>query len=522
MPAPDEVLTITPPPCFSIWASSCFMQTNVPRRFMPRMRSHSSISISASGAALFSTPALLNAQSMRPKISTVRATAASPSSVFYTSQLIAATSAPAAFTCSAVSWSAASLRSVTATRAPSAANAIAVARPIPLAAPVIKAVLSSKRFKLAIVVISHLVQLPWLVGDVGPIHFLGPVPRRYILDADRHGIIAIAQGLDDRLGDFIGERPLLRLGAARVHFHDAIWHGIPRASGLDHHFNGLAAVHRAIAFGHTIETDHAVEDPSGLDAACEDIGQQLLDVGAHGCGSAADDDVLVEERLRRRDDVVVRDADASDRAAGAGNTHGSSHGLVRPDAFKHRVGSEPVRQIANPGNAFLAALADDVGRAKILRQGEPVRMAAEHDDPLGTEALGGDHPAEAYRAIADHGGGHAGRHPSHSGGVVAGAHDVGKRQQRRHERVVLGNIDGEQRPVGIRDAQRFCLGAVEAAIAEEAAMDAGRLQTLMAEGTGAVRMREGHDDEIADLQRLHIRADGFDDPDRLVAHRLAV
>src|SRR4051795_11616688 len=93
------------------------------------------------------------------------------------------------------------------------------------------------------------------------------------------------------------------LGAARGHFYDDMWHGIPRASGLDHHFNGLAAVHRAIAFGHTIETDHAVEDPSGLDAACEDIGQQLLDVGAHGCGSAADDDVLVEERLRRRDDV---------------------------------------------------------------------------------------------------------------------------------------------------------------------------------------------------------------------------
>src|SRR3954447_7255460 len=84
---------------------------------------------------------------------------------------------------------------------------------------VIKAVLSSKRFKLAIVVISHLVKLPWLVGDVGPIHFLGPVPRRYILDADRHGILAI-EGLDDRLGDFISERLLLRLGTSRVHFHD--------------------------------------------------------------------------------------------------------------------------------------------------------------------------------------------------------------------------------------------------------------------------------------------------------------
>ena len=130
------------------------MQTNVPRRFMPRMRSHSSISISASGVALFSTPALLNAQSRRPKALTARATAAWTSSGFDTSQVIASTSAPAALTCSAVSCRATSPRSVTATRAPSAANATAVARPMPLAAPVINTVLPSKRFKLVVVVIS--------------------------------------------------------------------------------------------------------------------------------------------------------------------------------------------------------------------------------------------------------------------------------------------------------------------------------------------------------------------------------
>src|SRR4051795_3716172 len=97
---------------------------------------------------------------MRPKVLTACAIAAWTSSGFDTSQVIASTSAPAAFTCSAASCSAASPRSVTTTRAPSAAKAIAVARPMPLAAPVMNAVLPSKRFELAIVVISLVI-----VGD---------------------------------------------------------------------------------------------------------------------------------------------------------------------------------------------------------------------------------------------------------------------------------------------------------------------------------------------------------------------
>ena len=79
---------------------------------------------------------------------TVRATAASTSSGFDTSQAIASTSPPAFLTASAVSCSASSVRSRIATRAPSAAKAIAVARPMPLAAPVTKATLPMKRWGL--------------------------------------------------------------------------------------------------------------------------------------------------------------------------------------------------------------------------------------------------------------------------------------------------------------------------------------------------------------------------------------
>ena len=41
-PAPEEVLTIAPPPCLSIKGISCFMDRNTPRRLTSTIRSHSS------------------------------------------------------------------------------------------------------------------------------------------------------------------------------------------------------------------------------------------------------------------------------------------------------------------------------------------------------------------------------------------------------------------------------------------------------------------------------------------------
>src|SRR5207244_2911845 len=72
IPAPEEVLTIAPPPCLSIRGISYFMHRKTPRRSMLMIRSHSSSSTSAVGTTFFgSTPALLKATSSRPKASTV-------------------------------------------------------------------------------------------------------------------------------------------------------------------------------------------------------------------------------------------------------------------------------------------------------------------------------------------------------------------------------------------------------------------------------------------------------------------
>lgn len=145
-PAPEEVLTMAPPAaCIS--GISCFMHRNTPVRSTSTIRCHSSVASSASGVRDCSTPALLNARSSRPKVSTVRSSAARTSSSRVTSQVSASARPPSVSISRAVSRTPSSGTPATATAAPSAAKARAVARPMPmpLPAPVTKATCPAKR-----------------------------------------------------------------------------------------------------------------------------------------------------------------------------------------------------------------------------------------------------------------------------------------------------------------------------------------------------------------------------------------
>jgi hypothetical protein len=74
--------------------------------------------------------------------------------------------------------------------------------------------------------------------------------------------------------------------------------------------------------------------------------------------------------------------------------------------------------------------------------------------------------------------------------VVAGAHHVSEREQRRHERVVLADRQYDERPVCLRDAYRLALAAIDVAPAVAAAVQALTLQALLAEDAGSVRPQE--------------------------------
>jgi hypothetical protein len=67
------------------------------------------------------------------------------------------------------------------------------------------------------------------------------------------------------------------------------------------------------------------------------------------------------------------------------------------------------------------------GGAELARERDPLGVAAEDDDLLCVEPLGGDHAAEADGAVADDGCGLARADASGDGRVVAGAHHVRER-----------------------------------------------------------------------------------------------
>src|SRR4249919_2345913 len=87
---------------------------------------------------------------------------------------------------------------------------------------------------------------------------------------------------------------------------------------LDLELQDFAVVHRAIAVRHVLDRAGAVEDTTWLDPTVEDVRQQLLDVRAHGRGTAGDGSVL-PERNAGACRVVLGHADTTDRAAGSGN-----------------------------------------------------------------------------------------------------------------------------------------------------------------------------------------------------------
>jgi hypothetical protein len=70
---------------------------------------------------------------------------------------------------------------------------------------------------------------------------------------------------------------------------------------------------------------------------------------------------------------------------------------------------------------------------------------------------------------------------------MAGPHHVRKREQRRHQRVVLADRQPDKRSVRLGDTNRFGLRATDVtARAEEPALNARGVNALVAEAAGAV------------------------------------
>jgi hypothetical protein len=75
-----------------------------------------------------------------------------------------------------------------------------------------------------------------------------------------------------------------------------------------------------------------------------------------------------EEQLLAIELDTVRDADIADPTAWADGADRLHHRLLRTDALKDRVCADAVGHILDAGHALVAALDNDVGRAKCQRK----------------------------------------------------------------------------------------------------------------------------------------------------------
>jgi hypothetical protein len=140
-----------------------------------------------------------------------------------------------------------------------------------------------------------------------------------------------------------------------------------------------------------------------------------------------------------------------------------------------------------------------------------LRAAAQGDDALCAKPPGRQHSAQANGAVPDHRDHVAFLHPGADRGVVPGRHHIGQGEQ-RPERLsgVSRSWDGHQRAAGERDADGFALAAVDLAVAETAAGNAGDGRPVQAVRAGHVAVDERGDHQItlADFSDQSMQLEG--------------
>ena len=149
---------------------------------------------------------------------------------------------------------------------------------------------------------------------------------------------------------------------------------------------------------------------------------------------------------------AVRNPDEADVAAGSGGADGLRHRFLGADGLNDRMRAESVGQVLDAGHALVAALSHEVGRAELQGKLLPRLVTAHGDDTLGTQLLGGEHRAEAYRAVTDDCDHLARLHVGRVGAEPAGAQHIGGRQQAGDQFVGREVRRGHQGAVGERHA----------------------------------------------------------------------
>ena len=224
---------------------------------------------------------------------------------------------------------------------------------------------------------------------------------------------------------------------------------------------------------------------------------------------------------------------AADDGTWTADTQRGVERLGGTDAFEHGIGTG-AGEFHDARDRRVITLGHDVGGAEFAGNGGTVLVAAHGDNPSGAQEFGGQHAAQADRAIAEYDSGITRLDFGADSRVVAGAHHIGQGQQVGEH--LIGEILGarrragdiacgerlryvDNRAIGVRHMQIFALAAFAVGSSEIAAVQATGFEAGLARRAFAAADRERHDDEIAGFGGSHVSADLSDDADGLVSDR---
>lgn len=246
-----------------------------------------------------------------------------------------------------------------------------------------------------------------------------------------------------------------------------------------------------------------------------------MDVGAGRAGAAGEGDVPHERGRADGAVLVLRDAQAADDPAVDDRCQGGLERVASADGLDDPVDAVAPGQIAHARDAFFTAFGDDVVGTEVAAEVGAGGVAAHEDDALGPQTLGGDHRTQADRAVPDDQHRVPWADAGRDGTVVARGHHVRQGQQGGQQRRVGGDGQLDQGAVGVRDAHRLALAAVDTVESVPAAVPTGDLQALGAVIAGVVAVRERGDDQVTRLETCHVGAGLLDHAEELVTHRPA-
>src|SRR5579859_1447217 len=151
--------------------------------------------------------------------------------------------------------------------------------------------------------------------------------------------------------------------------------------------DGAAFVHRAIGLRDLIQRKGRIKYLTGIDFSVPHQLDQVRQVPADWSRTSMETDE-VEKHRPHVELHSMGHADISNGATRPSRSDGLHHGFLCADALQHRIGSDAVGQVLDPGYSLIAELSYDDRRAKLACELLTFVVPAHHDEAFRAHLFG--------------------------------------------------------------------------------------------------------------------------------------